>query len=42
LEKLPDAYTDVGHLSKVGNAALGKFFYTAVKKALNQSESRED
>jgi hypothetical protein len=42
LEKLPDAYTDVGHLSKVGNAALGKFFYTEVKKALNQSESRED
>ena len=42
LEKLPDAYTDVAHLSKVGNAALGKFFYTAVKNALNQSEPRED
>lgn len=37
LENLPDAYTDVAHLSKVGNAALGTFFYSAVKTAVNQS-----
>jgi hypothetical protein len=42
LENLPDAYVDVVHLSKVGNAALGRFLYTAVKNALNQSEPRED
>jgi hypothetical protein len=24
------------HLSKIGNAALGKFFYSAVKTVLNQ------
>ena len=37
LENLPDAYVDIVHLSKVGNAALGKFFYSAVKKVLNQA-----
>jgi hypothetical protein len=37
LENLPDAYVDVVHLSKIGNAALGKFFYSAVKKVLNQA-----
>jgi hypothetical protein len=37
LENLPDAYVDVVHLSKVGSAVLGKFFYTAVKKVLNQA-----
>jgi hypothetical protein len=37
LENLPDAYVDVVHLSKIGNAALGKFFYCAVKKVLNQA-----
>jgi hypothetical protein len=39
LENLPDAYIAPAHLSKVGNAALGKFFYSAVKKALNQPAS---
>ena len=37
LENLPDAYVDIVHLSKVGNAALGKFFYSVVKKDLNQA-----
>ncbi len=40
LENLPDAYVDVVHLSKIGNAALGKFFYCAVKKVLNQAAPR--
>ena len=39
LENLPDAYIAVAHLSKVGNAALGKFLYSAVKKVLNQPAS---
>jgi hypothetical protein len=39
LENLTDAYVDVVHLSKVGNEALGKFFYSAVKKVLVQSTS---
>jgi hypothetical protein len=37
LENLPDAYVDSVHMSKVGNAVLGRFFYSAVKKVLNQS-----
>ena len=37
LENLPDAYVDFVHMSKVGNAVLGRFFYSAVKKVLNQS-----
>lgn len=37
LENMPDAYVDVVHLSKVGNAVLGKFFYSTVKKLPNQS-----
>ena len=39
LENLPDAYIAAAHLSKVGNAALGKFFNSAVKKVLNQPAS---
>ena len=41
LGNLPDAYVDVVHLSKVGNAALGRFFYSAVKTVTNQSAPRE-
>src|SRR5262249_17671796 len=37
LENMPDAYIGEAHLSKVGNAALGSFIYSAVKKVLNQS-----
>jgi hypothetical protein len=37
LANVPDAYVDVVHLSKVGNAALGKFFYSAVTKVLNRA-----
>jgi hypothetical protein len=28
-----DAYLDVAHLSKIGNAVVGKFFYSAIMKA---------
>jgi hypothetical protein len=35
LENLPDAYVDVVHLSKVGNSAMGRFLYSAVKTAVN-------
>ena len=41
LENMPDAYVDVVHLSKVGNATLGRFFYNAMKTVLNQSVARE-
>jgi hypothetical protein len=41
LENLPDAYIANAHLSKVGNAALGRFFFSAVKKVLNQPASLE-
>lgn len=37
LENSPDAYVGVAHLSKVGSAVLGRFFYSTVKKVLNQS-----
>jgi hypothetical protein len=37
LENLPDAYVDVVHLSKVGNAALAKFLYSKVTKVLKQA-----
>jgi hypothetical protein len=42
LENMPDAYVDVVHLSKVGNAALGRFFYYAVKAVLDRSVPREN
>ena len=31
MRNVPDTYLDVVHLSKVGNAKLGSFFYSAVK-----------
>ena len=33
LENLPDAYIANAHLSKVGNATLGRSFYSAVKSS---------
>jgi len=41
MSDLPDAYLDVVHLSKVGNAALGKLIYSAVTTAVTQSTARE-
>src|SRR5262245_21889872 len=41
LKNMPDAYVDVVHLSKAGNATLGRFFYNAMKTVLNQSVARE-
>jgi hypothetical protein len=37
LDEVADAYLDLGHLTKVGNAALAKFIYNAVIRSLDPS-----
>ena len=37
MRNVPDTYLDVVHLSKVGNAKLGSFFYSTVKAVMTQA-----
>jgi hypothetical protein len=41
MRNVPDTYLDVAHLSKVGNAKLGGFFYSAVKAVMTQGALQE-
>jgi hypothetical protein len=40
-EGVPDVYFDVGHLTKVGNALLGKYIHDAVAQLMREDEIRQ-
>jgi hypothetical protein len=40
-EGVPDTYFDVGHLTKVGNALLGKYIHDAVAESAREGDIRQ-
>ena len=41
LEGVPDAYFDVGHLTKIGDALLDKYIYDAVAQIVREDNIRQ-